>query len=64
MSHKSRGRSRHNRRISTGIIRVTRKGAGFVETPEGEYFIPRSRMRGAMDGDRVEVERLSARGLH
>jgi ribonuclease R len=50
--------------VSSGIIRVTRKGLGFVETPEGEYFIPRSRMRGAMDGDRVEVERLSARDSH
>jgi ribonuclease R len=32
-----------------------------VDTPEGEYFISRKRLRGAMDGDRVEVERL--RGL-
>jgi ribonuclease R len=43
-----------------GIIRVARKGYGFVDTPEGEYFILRGYLRGAMDGDRVEVVRLRA----
>ena len=30
-------------------------GFGFVQTPEGEYFIPASKMNGAFDGDFVEL---------
>ena len=38
-----------------GILSVKREGYGFVATAEGEYFIPQSRMRGAFDGDLVEI---------
>jgi ribonuclease R len=41
-----------------GVIRIARRGYGFVDTPEGEYFVSRGHLRGAMDGDRVEVVRL------
>jgi ribonuclease R len=51
-------------KVSVGIIRVARKGYGFVDTPEGEYFILRGYLRGAMDGDRVEIVRLRALEAH
>lgn len=38
-----------------GVIQVNQRGFGFVKTPEGEFFIPESKMRDAMDGDLVEV---------
>jgi ribonuclease R len=40
------------------VIHVARRGYGFVDTPEGEYFVLRAHMHGAMDGDTVEVARL------
>jgi ribonuclease R len=57
--HNSKGRQRHNQ-VSVGVIRVARKGYGFVDTSEGEYFVLRGYLRGAMDGDKVEVVRLRA----
>ncbi|MDR1082977.1 MAG: VacB/RNase II family 3'-5' exoribonuclease, partial [Coriobacteriales bacterium] len=53
-------RRQRRSKVSAGIIRVTRKGYGFVDTPDGEYFVLRGYLRGAMDGDRVEVARLHA----
>ena len=38
-----------------GVVSVTRGGYGFVQTAEGEFFIPASDMNGAFDGDLVEV---------
>lgn len=38
-----------------GVIQANQRGFGFVKTPEGEFFIPESKMRDAMDGDLVEV---------
>ncbi len=38
-----------------GILSVTRAGYGFVQTPEGEYFVPHKALSGAADGDLVEV---------
>ena len=38
-----------------GLISVTASGYGFVETAEGSFFIPASKMGGAFDGDIVEV---------
>ncbi len=35
---------------------------GLCVRPEGEYFIPESKMAGAFDGDRVEIAPLPARG--
>jgi ribonuclease R len=39
----------------TGIISIAAAGYGFVNTAEGEFFIPRSRLGGAMSGDTVEI---------
>ena len=44
--------------LSIGEISVSRKGYGFVDSPEGQYFISHNHLRGAMDGDLVEVVRL------
>ena len=40
-----------------GIIEVNRAGYGFVRTAEGDFFIPRSCVADAFDGDLVEVAR-------
>ncbi|MDR2106445.1 MAG: RNB domain-containing ribonuclease [Coriobacteriales bacterium] len=57
--HNNKARRRH-KQVSTGVIHIARKGYGFVDTPEGEYFILRRYLHGAMDGDLVEVVRLRA----
>ena len=49
---KTRYRARSNPR---GVLRVTAAGYGFVQTAEGEFFVPASKMGGAFDGDVVEV---------
>lgn len=36
-------------------------GFGFVQTAEGEYFVPASAMAGAFDGDLVELAPISSR---
>ena len=38
-----------------GILSVMRGGFGFVQTAEGEFFIPAGKMNGAFDGDLVEI---------
>ncbi|MDR3052523.1 MAG: ribonuclease R [Coriobacteriales bacterium] len=59
MAHRTRkGRRSGHTAVSVGIIHIARKGYGFVDTPEGEYFVLRGYIRGAMDGDLVEVVRL------
>ena len=49
----------HTRRTSRsnprGVLSVRSAGFGFVQTPEGEYFIPTAKMNGAFDGDLVEL---------
>ena len=42
---------------SEGMLRVSRDGYGFVEVEglEKDVFIPRNRIRSAMDGDRVRI---------
>ena len=49
----------HTRRTSRanprGVLSVRSAGFGFVQTPEGEYFIPAAKMNGAFDGDLVEL---------
>jgi len=55
MARSSRKTRRKARQLSSGPIRLTRSGYGFVSTVEGEYFIFPSRLNGAMDGDYVEV---------
>lgn len=43
------------RQTLSGTLQVTTRGYGFVSTVEGEYFIPRGKIGGAMDGDTVEI---------
>ncbi len=44
--------------IATGVIRVHRRGFGFVSTEEypQDVFVPRPHINGAVDGDTVDVE--------
>lgn len=44
-----------------GVIEVNRAGFGFVKTAEGDFFIPRSVVGDAFDGDTVEVARMHDR---
>ncbi|WP_241159496.1 hypothetical protein, partial [Adlercreutzia sp. ZJ176] len=37
-------------------------GFGFVQTAEGEYFVPAACMNGAFDGDLVEVAPIARKG--
>lgn len=41
-----------------GTLAVHAEGYGFVQTAEGEFFIPSSKLGGAFDGDLVEVSPL------
>ena len=38
-----------------GVLNVRGAGFGFVQTAEGEFFVPSSKMGGAFDGDVVEA---------
>ncbi len=59
MAHSRNKKRRFNHTDgSMGVIQVSRRGYGFVTTPEGEYFIPRGSIHGAMHGDMVEVVRM------
>ena len=53
----TRGKMRVNPR---GVISVHPQGYAFVQTSEGEFFIPRSALGGAFDGDVVEVRRRTS----
>lgn len=46
---------RHPHANPRGILSVTPSGFGFVQTAEGSFFIPSSKMGGAFDGDMVEI---------
>ena len=41
-----------------GVLELTGAGYGFVQTSEGEFFIPASKTADAFDGDLVEVSHL------
>ena len=54
------GRSRSHTRHAPhsyprGILSIARGGYGFVQTAEGEFFVPAGKLNGAFDGDLVEV---------
>ena len=51
----------HARPNATGIIKINRRGYGFVTTAEGDYFIPAKYVSGAMDGDTVVVKASAGR---
>lgn len=61
MGRKRRPSRRRPKANPRGIIEVNRAGFGFVRTAEGEFFIPRSGVGEAFDGDLVEVARKSGR---
>lgn len=48
----------HPRSNPRGVLSVRGGGFGFVQTAEGEFFVPESKMAGAFDGDLVEVAPL------
>ena len=53
---RNRSHTRHAPRSNPrGRLDVRRGGYGFVQTAEGEFFIPRKKMRGAFPGDVVEI---------
>ncbi len=52
---RTRKRPRSNPR---GVLSVRKGGFGFVQTAEGEYFVPEAKMNGAFHGDMVEVAPL------
>ena len=59
----SRNRKHTRRRPKAnprGVLTVSAGGFGFVQTAEGEYFIPASGLAGAFDGDLVEIAPLRA----
>lgn len=43
----------HPRSNPRGVLSVRGGGFGFVQTAEGEFFVPESKMAGAFDGDLV-----------
>lgn len=53
---------RYPRSNPRGVLNVRGGGFGFVQTAEGEFFVPESKMAGAFDGDLVEVAPLPAQG--
>ena len=59
---RSRSRKSNTRRTPRahprGVLELCGGGFGFVQTAEGEFFIPASKVADAFDGDMVEVTRL------
>ena len=54
------GRSRSHTRGTAhahprGTLSIQRGGYGFVQTAEGEFFVPSAKLNGAFDGDVVEI---------
>ena len=45
-----------------GRISMTRHGYGFVDSPEGDFFIPARDVAGAMHGDTVAIRPDTHRG--
>ena len=60
MARRNKKGRRAPKALSRGTISVAAKGYGFVDTPEGEFFIRTRFMRGAMDGDVVEISHLNS----
>lgn len=64
MARAHRKARKHAKRNPQGILSVRRGGFGFVTAPEGEYFIPSANIRGAFDGDLVEIVPLAVNRQH
>ena len=58
----------HTRKAATsnprGRIDIRRGGFGFVQTAEGEFFVPRKNMRGAFPDDIVEIAPMKRSSDH
>ncbi|MCL2136412.1 MAG: VacB/RNase II family 3'-5' exoribonuclease [Coriobacteriia bacterium] len=61
MARSSQKARRKARQSITGTLSVSKRGYGFVNTAEGEFFILPSKMNGAMHGDLVEVRQYHER---
>ena len=59
MARKRSHTRRSPRSNPRGVLTVHGGGFGFVQTAEGAYFVPASKMAGAFDGDLVEVAPLA-----
>jgi ribonuclease R len=57
----SKARRNKARQRRAGHVRLTRDGYAFVNTPDGEFFIPPNRLNGAMEGDHVQVAQVRDR---
>ena len=57
----ARGQAHRN---PEGVLHIAAGGYGFVDTPEGEFFVPASKMGGAFDGDTVEIKPVSVNYDH
>lgn len=60
MAQRKRRSKKHSTRSKPkgaprGTFEANERGFGFVKTSEGEFFIPASKTRDAMDGDLVEI---------
>ncbi|CBL03266.1 Exoribonuclease R, partial [Gordonibacter pamelaeae 7-10-1-b] len=62
MARKRSHTRRSPRSNPRGVLTVHGGGFGFVQTAEGAYFVPASKMAGAFDGDLVEVAPLPPTG--
>ena len=62
MARKRSHTRRSPRSNPRGVLTVHGGGFGFVQTAEGAYFVPASKMAGAFDGDLVEVAPLPSAG--
>ncbi|MDO4442617.1 MAG: RNB domain-containing ribonuclease [Slackia sp.] len=61
---RSRSRKTNTRRTPRthprGVLEVCGSGYGFVQTAEGEFYVPASKIADAFDGDFVEVARVGS----
>lgn len=55
MARAKRSTRANAQRNPVGVVHIAAGGYGFVDTPEGEFFVPANKMGGAFDGDTVEV---------
>lgn len=62
MGRPRKGTRRKGTAHPRGVLSAHASGYGFVQTAEGEFFIPAKAMGGAFDGDLVEVSPLPAKG--
>ncbi|MDR2721484.1 MAG: RNB domain-containing ribonuclease [Coriobacteriaceae bacterium] len=61
----ARAKTRRNPQSNPrGILKIMSGGFGFVQTAEGEFFVPASKIKGAFDGDIVEVALVSVNRAH